>query len=36
MNGTIFENLTDLIPTMAKTLKNGFLLSFRQLYPHLI
>jgi hypothetical protein len=35
MNQNIFENLTDLIPTLAKNLKNGFVLMFRSLLPYL-
>lgn len=36
MNETIFENISELIPTLAKTLKNGFLLAFRELLPTLL
>ncbi|KAM3142401.1 hypothetical protein pb186bvf_005558 [Paramecium bursaria] len=33
---TIFENVTDFIPAMAKALKQGFLFSFRELLPKLL
>lgn len=36
MNLNVYENLTDLIPTLAKTLKNGFILMFREILPYLI
>mgnify|MGYP001807894447 CR=1 FL=1 len=35
MNLNVLENLTDLIPTLAKNLKNGFILMFREIFPHL-
>ncbi|CAK60429.1 unnamed protein product (macronuclear) [Paramecium tetraurelia] len=35
MNLNVLENLTDLIPTLAKNLKNGFVLMFREIFPHL-
>lgn len=36
MNSLIFENLTDLIPAMAKVLKQGMLLPFRYIYDSLV